>query len=211
MTVLSRLPLRSLVVAATALAVAATPRGVMEKLILERDAVLQGEMWRLLTGHLVHTGSYHLIWDVLPLLVLGLLFEPVLKGQIWVVLAFSGLVVSLGLMLLQPGLASYCGLSGVLNGLWVAGALMAASHEERRGVPLLAWFYRLAVLGGLAKIALETATGEPIFTDEARLRAMAVPLAHALGCLAGMAVFVFERAGRLRYHRFACRTWSPGL
>ena len=33
----------------------------------ERAAVLSGEAWRLLTGHLVHADRSHLLWNVLGL------------------------------------------------------------------------------------------------------------------------------------------------
>ena len=40
-------------------------------LILDRTAVGQGEVWRLLTGHLLHYTPRHLGWDLLAFLLLG--------------------------------------------------------------------------------------------------------------------------------------------
>jgi membrane associated rhomboid family serine protease len=47
---------------------------------LDRAAVLSGHAWRLLTGHL-HGGRKHLMWDVLPLIAIGLLFEEYLGAR----------------------------------------------------------------------------------------------------------------------------------
>lgn len=178
-----RFPWRTVALAAAALA-AATPVA-FDLLVMDREAVLGGELWRPLTAHLVHATRYHLTWDVAALLLLGFQFERVLGRRFFPVTLGSGLTVGLGVLLLQPETSFYCGLSGVLNGLWVAGALVFARREERRGRRALAWLFRAAVLAGLAKIALETALGSPLFTDAARLGADPVPLAHALGALAG--------------------------
>jgi len=176
------LPLRALLVAAAVLAVAAT-RGLSQALIWDAEALRQGEVWRLATGHLVHAGTSHLVWDVLPLLAIGLLFERTLGGRWWRVLAVSAIVVSGGLLLTD--LARYCGLSGVLNGLWIAGALAAAREESAAGRHAMAWVYRGCLGADVAKILAETMTGAPLFTDAAALGADPVPMAHLLGAAAG--------------------------
>jgi hypothetical protein len=95
----------------------------------------------------------------------GLLFERSLKDRFWMALALSSLTVGGGLFLLQPDLLSYCGLSGVLNGLWVAGALSAAREEQAGGERALAVLYQGCVIALLGKIAFEAATGISLFTD----------------------------------------------
>src|SRR6185369_14778446 len=96
-----RLPWRSLSLAAVALATAAFPRD-LSLLAYERSRVASGEVWRLLTAHLVHVGSQHLVWDVLPLLVMGVLWEKALGRRFFAVLGASTLAVSLGLFVLAP-------------------------------------------------------------------------------------------------------------
>jgi rhomboid family GlyGly-CTERM serine protease len=174
---------RTLLVAA-AVAVAATP-GLFPHLVLDRGAVLDGEIWRLFSGHLVHGSASHLLWDVLPLLAIGMLFERALGTRWWLVLGASALTVSVGLLAMEPDLSRYCGLSGVLNALWVAGALQGARNEEASGSRAMAWIYRACVLCGLAKVALEAFTGTQIFTEAVALGVIPIPLAHALGALAG--------------------------
>jgi rhomboid family GlyGly-CTERM serine protease len=170
------------VLAAAVLAVAAAP-GAVQVLELQGSA---GEPWRLLTGHLVHGTTYHLLWNLAALVTLGFLFEDVLRRGLWSLALASGLTVGLGVIALDPELAAYRGLSGLLNGLWVGGALVAARLERGRGNRGLARLYLACVLADLLKIAVEAGSGGALFTDEARLGGTPVPLAHALGALGAM-------------------------
>jgi hypothetical protein len=143
------------VLAAAVLAVAAAP-GAVQVLELQGSA---GEPWRLLTGHLVHGTTYHLLWNLAALVTLGFLFEDVLRRGLWSLALASGLTVGLGVIALDPELAAYRG---------------------------LARLYLACVLADLLKIAVEAGSGGALFTDEARLGGTPVPLAHALGALGAM-------------------------
>ena len=183
------LPWNSLALAAAVLA-AATPAAAR---LLEygRAAILGGEVWRIVTGHLVHCSAYHRTWNLLPLLAIGVLFEGALGRRFWPVVLGSCVAVGGGLLLLDAGLDSYRGLSGVLNGIWVAGALLAARRESRDGRRSLASVYRGCVLLDLGKIFFEATAGTPIFTDPAALGAEPITLAHLLGFAAGVCAALF--------------------
>ena len=43
--------------------------------VFERTAIADGEWWRLISGHLVHSDGQHLLWDVLALVVIGWMLE----------------------------------------------------------------------------------------------------------------------------------------
>jgi rhomboid family GlyGly-CTERM serine protease len=180
----SSLPLKSLALAAAVLAAAAPAAG--RRLEYDRAAILKGEVWRIVTAHFVHCSAYHLTWNLLPLVAIGFLFEAELGRRFWPVLFGSCAAVGGGLLLLQPGLDSYRGLSGVLNGIWIAGALLAARRESHDGRRSLALLSRGCVLLDLGKIAFEAATGRPIFTNPAALAAEPIALAHVLGAAAGL-------------------------
>ena len=185
-------PWRTLVLAVAALAAAAAP-GASESLALDRGAFAAGEWWRGLSGHLVHANGYHLIWNVLALVGLGLLFESGLRHRLWSLVLISAAVVTLGLWSLDPGLEFYRGLSGMLNGVWVGGALWCARREAADGSRAMAGLYRICVVAGLAKIGIEAWTGSPVFTDATALGGEPVPLAHALGALGGAAWALVDR------------------
>ena len=182
MTPRVRLPYRTLAVAAACVAAA----GALPALRYDRAGILGGEAWRLLSGHLVHASPTHLAWDVAGLLAVGLLFEEPLGTRYWTALLVAALTISFGLLLFDTSLVAYCGLSGVLNGLWVAGSLAAADRERRGGRIGLAWFYRSCLAVLTVKLAVESAAGQGVFTDVASLGAEPVPHAHVLGALGGL-------------------------
>jgi len=190
---IGRLPWRSLSLAAVVLATAAVP-GNLSLLAYERSRVASGEVWRLVTAHLTHVGSAHLVWDVLPLLAIGALWEKALGRRFFPVLLASTLAVSLGLFVLAPRVETYCGLSGVLNGLWVAGAWTAARQEAAAGHRSVAILFRASVVVDLARAVFETTTGIPVLVDPTGFGGTPVPIAHALGALGGLLVCLGPRS-----------------
>lgn len=74
----------------------------------------QGEWWRLITGHLVHSNSSHLFWDLCAFAGVSWYLErhtPALLLPSWL----AGLI-TVNLLLISPlsELSYYCGLSGLL-------------------------------------------------------------------------------------------------
>ena len=187
MSIRNRVPWRTLILAAVALAAAAFP-GSLELLELNREAVADGQLWRLATGHLVHGSLYHLGLDLAAWVLAGLLFEPVLGRRYWSVLAVSAVCIDAGFLSLQPDLAAYCGLSGVLNGIMAAGSLALWRSARIRGDGGHATLYLLVLIGILGKIAIEGLGGVPLFSEISRLGAIPLPLTHALGALGILAV-----------------------
>ncbi|MCU7812765.1 MAG: hypothetical protein KZQ77_16290, partial [Candidatus Thiodiazotropha sp. (ex Notomyrtea botanica)] len=48
--------------------------------VFDRAAIGKGEVWRLVTGHWVHSDFEHALWDISALGLLGVLFEKRLRG-----------------------------------------------------------------------------------------------------------------------------------
>ncbi len=144
----------------------------------DRDAVLAGEIWRLLTAHLVHLGVGH---GALNLVALFLVFwllgrEFTLAQWAWV----SGLAVTMiavGFVWLRPELQWYVGLSGLLHGWLAAGAARRLWRGQKDGLILLA---AVLVKGFYEQLAgplpgSELASGGPVIVD-----------AHWFGILGGL-------------------------
>lgn len=144
----------------------------------DRDAVLAGEIWRLLTAHLVHLGVGH---GALNLVALFLVFwllggEFTLPQWAWV----SGLAVTMiavGFVWLRPELQWYVGLSGLLHGWLAAGAARRLWRGHKDGLILLGavlfkGFYE-QLAGPLP--GSELASGGPVVVD-----------AHWFGILGGL-------------------------
>ncbi len=169
-------------------------------LMLEREAVANGEIWRLLTAHLVHADNAHLAWNLGAFLVLSGLYELQERpgpGRYFGLLAASALAVDAWFWWLQPGLPVYCGLSGVLNGFF---AILAIFLWHRTRHPASA----LAGLAAIAKIAVEAGLGAPLLPTTAWT---AVPGAHAAGFAAGLLLGLSRMPGR----RLRIAILSPGL
>lgn len=157
----------------------------------EREAVQHGELWRLLSGHLVHADWSHLAWNVLGLLLVWALFagEYTIGGWLTLMLA-STAAIDLGFLVLEPQLAWYVGLSGVLHGLMAAG--LVAWLRARRDALTVA-----VSVAFLAKLAWEHARGPLPFTAGT----LAIPVvheAHSYGAIGGTlcALVLLARQGR---------------
>jgi rhomboid family GlyGly-CTERM serine protease len=116
-----------------------------ELLRYQSDVLQSGEVWRLLTGNLIHLGWSHMLLNVLGLGLIWGLFWNTFEARIWpLITLISGLAVTLGLYWLIPQVAWYVGLSGLLHGLFVAGAVGGIRRGDRREAILLA-----AIIGKL--------------------------------------------------------------
>jgi membrane associated rhomboid family serine protease len=100
---------------------------------LSRDAVADGEYWRLVTSGFLHSGLFHLLFNMLSLWILGSMLEPAI-GRLRFALIYlvSLLCGSFGALLLEPdGLT--VGASGAIFGLMAAAAVVA----RNRGLSLM--------------------------------------------------------------------------
>ena len=165
--------------------VALPAAGLRQVLEYRRAAVLQGQVWRLVTGNLVHLGWVHLVRDLAGLFLIWALTVDSLGEQacLWVRCA-SGLAVGAGLLLFSPASAWYVGISGALFGLFCAGALC-----QLRQRPLFAG----AMLLGMAAILAWTLYAGALPGETAGLGGAVVAQAHLYGALGG-AGFISARA-----------------
>jgi rhomboid family GlyGly-CTERM serine protease len=90
----------------------------------ERAAILQGEYWRLVSGHLVHASWNHLFENLAGVGMLAALFPRDYSLRQWLLLASASLIaIDIGFVCNEPQLEWYVGLSGVLHGLLAAGTV----------------------------------------------------------------------------------------
>jgi rhomboid family GlyGly-CTERM serine protease len=171
------LPWRTLLLSAIAVAACLALGPAPEAWVFDRAAIAQGEWWRLLTGHWVHSDWQHARWDIAALIVFGLLFEARLGWRLPLALLVATFGVDAWLWWGDPDLHRYCGLSGILNGLLAAG-LVQLWHDLRHPAVLL------TAAGAVLKIVVEMHAGQALFTQTAW---PSVPAAHAVGLLCGLA------------------------
>ncbi|MBL1260928.1 MAG: rhombosortase [Thiotrichaceae bacterium] len=154
----------------------------------DREGILNGEVWRMITGHLVHLGWPHLLMNLIGLILIWLLFGHLIKRNSWLLIGtISTVGISAGMMFFNPELKWYVGLSGVLHGMFVAGAIVSVKAGYRAELLLLllltgklTWEQVFGPLPGSAEFA-----GGNVIVD-----------AHLYGAISGL----FISLALLAYH-----------
>jgi len=185
------LPWLTALLAAAATALWAVLGPAPDFLVFDRTAIANGEIWRLITGHLVHSDTGHALWNISALVVLGLLMEP--RGRLHMVTAagIGMLAVSSGLWWYMPELERYCGLSGMLNTLFVV--LLADLWRCHRHPVFVVVAFALT-----GKLLAEMLTQQSLVITTAW---PTVPLSHLAGCIGGLAYAKARNVFRLTLAR----------
>jgi rhomboid family GlyGly-CTERM serine protease len=149
-----------------------------------RGLVEQGDVWLLFSGHIVHMNWSHWLLNMAGLAIVAFFFSSHASFKQWfVVILVSACVISAGLWWWMPGIHYYVGLSGVLHGLFLYGAL-----REIRFYPV-SGYVLTAVL--IAKLSWEFFNGAlPGSEDMAGGRVLTE--AHLLGAIGGVLVWLVE-------------------
>lgn len=155
----------------------------------ERAAVLDGELWRLLSAHVVHLGAAHLALNLAGLALAWWLVGRNAGLRAWsIMLAVAALATGLGLLAFAPDVAWYVGLSGMLHGALVAGALLGPRRDL------------LIVAVVAAKIAWEQWMG-PSADTAALIGGAVIVDAHLYGAIGGAIAGLCLRLQRKRTQR----------
>lgn len=159
----------------------------------DRLAILHGQWWRVISGNIVHLGWPHLLLNLAGLILVWLLFRQTLTTRSWTFVTLaSAAAVGGGLLLFDPALQWYVGLSGVLHGLFAAG-LVTALYAGNRGDWLLlalfaakiTWEQLVGTMPGSAEIA-----GGNVIVD-----------AHLYGAIGGAVTALLLIAAKTRGRR----------
>jgi rhomboid family GlyGly-CTERM serine protease len=134
----------------------------------QRDAILAGEWWRLVSGHFVHLGWAHLGLNVMGLVLMWTLFAADYTPRQWLIIVAGSIAsIDAGFLLLNPELVWYVGLSGALHGVMAAGTLAHLRRREPDG-----WILAVFLIGklvyeqvvGVMPYSLKSAGG-PVVVD----------------------------------------------
>ena len=159
---------------------------VPEKLYFNQEAIANGEIWRLITAHLVHSDLQHLIWNLCALIILSLLIEQH-DRLLLLVSIFIGIVsIDYCLWFYSIGIINYAGFSGVLNTLLVIALFQQLQKNKTHQAESHPLFFRLLpaliYTASLIKIVVEILSQQAIFTHTSW---QAVPQVHLIGFMAG--------------------------
>lgn len=167
-----------------------SPKTVHIALEYNRLALSQGEVWRLFSGHLLHSNVYHLLMNLAGLFIIALLHAPLAKrlafGWQLLILSFT---TSIGLWFFASQISLYVGLSGVLHGILCFGAVLDIRQGYRSGL--------LILIGVAIKLGLEQHYG-PSAELAAKIAAEVAIDAHLYGAISGvlLGTILFNRTPR---------------
>ena len=145
-----------------------------------RDAIANGEYWRLITGHFIHLNDVHLLLNMLGVGLVLMLFDNVLAIWQWlVVLLASAFIISVLMYFNLPQVQGYVGLSGVIHGLYVLATMQLLAQPKERNFALI-----LAVMVTL-KLLTENGVQGTSFTANLIGGHVLLP-AHLYGAVVGL-------------------------
>lgn len=148
-----------------------------EVLRYDRTAIGSGEAWRLVTGHFAHLGLSHFVLNALGMALIAYLVIALFTPMQW--LLITGFVIAgidLGFWVLEPQLRWYVGLSGLLHGIWAAGAV--------GGLRTRLVDYRLLFAVLVGKLVYEQWLG-PLPGSEDTTGGQVIVAAHLYGAISG--------------------------
>lgn len=149
----------------------------------DRGAILNYELWRLITGHLSHLTVTHALLNLTGLITIGFIFFSYFSIKQWlIVIVTSMLTIDLLFLILNPELEWYTGMSGVLHGMFIAGCIAAIKSGAHLEIAFLVGLI-LKLLwdqyAGPSQISVEL-TGGDVITE-----------AHLYGAIGGGIVALF--------------------
>ncbi len=189
----ARVPIWTLLLLALVAALHLYPLS-FEVLVYHRHKILAGEWWRVLTGHLLHGSSEHVIRDGASFLFFGALLEHRLAGAYLPYLFWAALAISLNYLFFMPGVLKYVGLSGIITGMcgYLLLQELPRTWKERR--KLLFAFYVIMTSILVFKVSYEFLSGGPFFYRSSSMKA--APEAHVVGLVSGILAWGIHRLVR---------------
>ena len=160
--------------------------GLSELFVYKRQAILSGEVWRLLTAPFVHFSASHIFWDILIFSIAGIAINASGFPGFWIVCCLTAFIPGLLYIPACPDLQYYGGLSGVATG---SAAYYCLCQIFMNGGKIHIWVLILAVMG--VKILIEIALHEPLFVNSDSADFIVLPSAHIVGYLGAMTTMIF--------------------
>ena len=156
------------------------PDSYSSLLVFNTSLISEGQLWRLFTGHFIHSNLNHLYLNGA-----GLLLIWALHGEYYAKLALLPLVVAANLIIgilifVFADYQNYFGFSGTIHFLLVWGALVDIAQKDKTGYLLL--------IGLILKVGYEQFTGGDPLTAKT-IQANVATEAHLFGVVA--AIFAY--------------------
>lgn len=147
-------------------------------LYYDRSAILDGEVYRLLTFHFIHLSNADFLINIVALAALWLLYGGTMRTLEWMgAVVGCGSAIGLSLLLFSPEVEWSVGLSGLLYALFALVAIRAAMSGEYLSGAVVAFL--------VVKVILEQTIG-PSAAMEDFIGSAIVVDTHMYGVIAGL-------------------------
>ena len=158
-------------------------QSTLEMLMYHRAAIIEGQYWRFITGHLVHSNGWHLLLNLASLIMIGLLFSQHLSIKTWLlVFLCSAFSISAAYFWTAPEFDYYVGISAVLYAVIIIGAMLDFKEQ-----PLVAVLILLVVTG---RVIWQQFSGSVDALAELIDERVAIE-SHLFGIITGYAIGLF--------------------
>ena len=181
------LPIFSLLIISISLLSSIFP-GMASVIIFDRGAILSGEVWRLFTCHFVHFSNSHLAYNIFAFGIAGYVIEKKQYPNFPLLYLCLTISISTSLIILEPNMAFYGGLSGVACGTLYYCALMGI-RENRTWQRICL----LVVLFLPIKIAAEVFTNASILPYWEKQTFVPMQTSHIMGCTIAVLFYMYEK------------------
>ncbi len=156
--------------------------------IYDRELILHGQLWRLLTCVFVHFSADHFFYNALVVGAAGWLIERNQRLAVGIQGAIAAVSGSLFLLLARREVGFYGGLSG----LAVMMVVYLGLGEAKSGGPAALW-WRALLAGVVIKIIFEVMTGSYVFVVAEAEKFVVLPSMHLIGGLTALVSFIMRQ------------------
>jgi len=183
----ARFPVWTLAICAGAALVLIVP-GLGPLLIYDRAAIAHGELWRLVTGNLVHFSTTHLACDLGAFLIAGTIIEIRGYRHFPMLCLSAAMLIGIVLYRFEPAMYFYAGLSGVMT---AAVTYLCLRGLTEKGT--WRWLCATMLAGLAAKTGVELALGKSLLLAASTEAFVPAPLSHLVGSVTAIFLFTLDR------------------
>lgn len=156
--------------------------GLSSMFIYDRDVILDGEFWRLITGHFVHFSGLHFSFNIIAFGITGWIIEKRAYPGFGMLVLIMAFVIGVSMIVLKPDMQFYGGLSGISHGALIYLALFGL--REAKPWNTISWVILLFVP---IKVGIEMFTGGLLAYRAETF--VPVPLSHLMGVVVAFLQF----------------------
>ena len=160
-------------------------------LACSREHVFSGQLWRLLSGPLIHAGLAHALRDLSMLAIFGGLYERQSRKGLLLALVLGTALPPLVSLIFDPALRRYYGMSSAVYALASGLLLCLARQTEGRQ----RWLVASGALLLAVKLTVEAWTNRLLFPLSLPRGVRPLPRAHLVGAAIGATLALLRACG----------------